>query len=159
MKALITRGIPGAGKTSYVEQLPGSKIVCSADIAHITNGVYRFDPTKKEKAHADCFNLWMKILVSYRYDSHSTPDWLICDNTNLTAWEVARYWETAKWVGIEPQIIRIEVEPFKAIARNQHSVPVSRVLDMYTTLRSERLPPHFKETVILADSFSLREQP
>ncbi len=157
MKALITRGIPGAGKTTYVEQLPGSKIICSADIAHITKGVYKFDPTKKEKAHADCFDRWMISLLNYRGTPAKYWDWLICDNTNLTAWEVARYWETAKWAGIEPQIIRIEIEPFKAVARNQHSVPVSRVLDMYTTLRSERLPPHFKETVILADSFSLKE--
>lgn len=157
MKALITRGIPGAGKTSYVEQLPGSKIICSADVAHITKGVYKFDPLKKDKAHTDCFNLWMTSLLNYRNDRAQKWDWLVCDNTNLTAWEIARYWETARWAGVEPQILHIEVEPFKALARNQHSVPAVRVLEMYTTLRNERLPPHFKETVILADSFKLKE--
>lgn len=155
VKAVIMRGIPGAGKSSFVESLPGTKIICSADLAHVTGGVYRFDPAKKEKAHADCFDLWMRSLCNLRNGAVDRWEWLVCDNTNLTGWEVAPYFRTADWAGVPVEIVRIEVDPFVAARRNRHSVPTARVFEMWETLRRERLPSHFRERVILADSFDV----
>lgn len=159
MRAIIMRGISGAGKSSYVNSLKGNKFVCSADFGHMVRGVYRFDPMKLEQAHLDCFTGWMKWILMFR-DGYRGLDFLVCDNTNLTAAEIAPYWQTANWAGIKPEIVRIEVDPYKAAARNLHSVPMGKVLDMYQTLRNERLPPHFAktETVILADSFKLEDE-
>lgn len=149
MKALIMRGITGAGKTSHVGSLPGTKVICSADIAHVQGGVYKFNPALKEKAHNDCLILWISTLR--RWKEHGEQwDWLICDNTNTTSWEIAPYYRLAEIYGIQVEILRIEVDPVLACKRNTHQVPIERVFNMWWTLRSTKLPSHWKERVIIA---------
>ncbi len=151
MKIYIMRGIVGAGKSSWL-RANGVTEFCSADLSHMTNGVYKFDPAKKEQAHNTSLSDYLNALrgnftyeIPYNYG---------VDNTNLTAWELAPYVRLAEIHKVNYEIIRIEVDPFKAV-RNVHQVPLERVFQMYQTLREERLPPWWKERVVLADSFAM----
>ena len=52
MKVVILRGLPGAGKTTYVSKMPAPTLVVSADHYFVQGQAYRFDADKLAAAHA-----------------------------------------------------------------------------------------------------------
>jgi hypothetical protein len=53
---IVCRGLPGAGKSTYVATLSPGAVVCSADSYFVgPDGAYRFDPAKLGQAHEACW--------------------------------------------------------------------------------------------------------
>ena len=65
MKAIITRGLPGSGKSTYRKQFEaGIVTVCSADDFHtLADGTYAFDPKKTSEAHGYCLRKFANTLI------------------------------------------------------------------------------------------------
>lgn len=117
MKVVIMRGIPGAGKSTYIaKHFPGA-CVCSADHYFLQeNGEYLFDPSLLGKAHAQCMMGYLHALHSGRADV------VVVDNTNCNAVEYAPYAAVAAAYGIEFEIITLVVS-LETSSRNIHGVP------------------------------------
>lgn len=163
MKVLIMRGLPGSGKSTYLKcnVLSGFQgadcVVCSADDYHMKDGKYQFNPTNVGKAHDACLEKFLNTILdvardrgTQKFADYLGVPYLIVDNTNTSVWEIAPYYRLAELHGIPVQILRFEIDPWAACKRNQHQVPAERIFRMYDTLRTERLPSHWIEKVILS---------
>jgi predicted kinase len=149
MKVIIMRGIMGSGKTTWLSKNYPGAVVCSADLAHTTGGVYKFDPARKDEAHRQCLRTYLGFIHELKC---CQPEVLAVDNTNLTAWEAAPYVRLAELYGIEYEIITIWCDPITAAKRNVHDVPPERMMAAYHQMLTERLPGHWRQRVILGES-------
>lgn len=77
---------------------------------------------------------------------------LVVDNTNLTAHEISPYYRLAQLFGWDVKIVRVHCDFETAAKRNTHGVPHDRIWQMYQTLHSERLPPYWKEEIVLPET-------
>lgn len=145
------RGIPGSGKSTWRTKQPQllrtKYVVCSADDYHYIDGVYRFDPLKAGEAHSQCLRKFLSCATS----PECPIETLFVDNTNLTAWEISSYYSAALAYGHEVEIVRVHCD-FKTAARRQlHAVPLDKLAYMHSVLITERLPPHWKERIVLPE--------
>jgi hypothetical protein len=149
----ILRGIPGSGKTYLANRLVsenGDKaLVCSADdFWWVGTGAGRrwvFDPARIGEAHADCFRRFVEALTGF-----PLPHLIIVDNTNIHAWEIAPYVLAACAFGYQVEIVTIWADLPVALANGTHGVPPERVLSMHQDLLTEKLPPFWKQSVVLS---------
>lgn len=147
MEIILMRGLPGSGKSTFVKQLSFDKktVICSADKYHYgVDGIYRFDPLNIRKAHNQCLAEYLTTLMDSDH-----PDLLVVDNTNLAAWELAPYYQLAQLCDLPVRIIRIHTPFEECVRRQTHNVPLDKLWQMYQILQTERLPPHWKEDIIL----------
>lgn len=147
MKVIIMSGVPGSGKSTYIKSLEGRVVVCSAD-HYFTDkdGNYNFDFTNLRMAHGECLRKFMAYRINLCWD------YLVVDNTNTSAIEIAPYYAVASAYEneIDIELVTILCDPAKAHARNTHGVPLQGVLRMDAAIRSRELPPfwNIKQTVI-----------
>src|SRR5579859_1158727 len=139
MKVLIGRGLPGSGKSSYFKGWKNS-VICSADDFHMIDREYRFDPKNIRKAHDACLSKFFNVLTGKQ---ENYPDFLIVDNTNISGWECSVYYRIAELFGHEVKILTFWCSPELSMKRNTHNVPATTILQMYRTLLTEVLPPHW----------------
>ncbi|MCI0440624.1 MAG: ATP-binding protein [Chloroflexi bacterium] len=127
MKALILRGIPGAGKTHLLREGINHKNVfaVSADdyFIHydstVMREVYKFDRAKAGEAHAECFRRYLDAVSSYPTGAKERPQKLIVvSNTNIKSYEIAPYMLAAQAYTIDAAIFTILTEPEVCIQRN-----------------------------------------
>lgn len=144
MKVYIMRGLPGAGKSTFIKTLTGKIDICSADDFHMKNGVYSFDPKNIAAAHNQCLTDFLTGLEIYE----NQFDYTVIDNTNTSAWEIAPYYRLAEIFKQEVKIIRIHCDFETASARNIHGVPLEIIWRMNQNILTERLPAHWKEEII-----------
>jgi hypothetical protein len=159
MNIKIMRGPSGAGKSTYIHNHWdewGKKVkVVSADRFFINiDGDYVFDPKNLGTAHAWCLRNFANALsewVDYSQDAEYPDDTvLVVDNTNLSAVEVAPYYQLAVAYGIPVEIIDIYYDPDTYPNRNTHGVPVAKVKQMFDRGNRElrNFPPYWKITHI-----------
>lgn len=144
-KMLVIRGIPGSGKSTFVECLRVAQdiflgdplSVVSADLFFDEDGIYNFDPKKIGKAHEWCQNNARNFM---RLGHH-----IVVDNTNIKQWEMDPYRDLAKEFNYEfrTHVIGIYhlIEAQKNVSslntyadtcfrRNSHGVPLEKIKQM-----------------------------
>lgn len=147
MSVLVLQGVSGSGKSTYAKWREKQRheaaefcTIVSADEFFMKDGVYQFDATKLPQAHAQCLRRFVEI-VSRSTDRETL---LIVDNTNTSVAEIAPYMALAAAYGHEAVILRFDVDPRKAAARNTHGVPAPGVDAQYTRMVRQELPPWWR---------------
>jgi len=120
---IIARGVPGAGKTTYLNRVFSGAARASADDYFMENGSYKWDPGRLQEAHDYCYNRFLTAL----FEGQSR---VVVDNTNVRIKHFERYVSSAKEHGYKVAVIRFDVDPVAAARRNVHGVPVSKVCRM-----------------------------
>ena len=163
---IILRGIPGAGKSSYIRSMvklaevdSEQVYVASADdyfmklepevsgvdgdrTRRVSRRVYRFDPTLLPRAHAECMKGFLEVLAQGR-------PVVVVDNTHIHRWEYQAYELAARISGYEVKIVEVmplTVDELRVCARrNEHGVPVDVVARMAMEFepdsRAEKIRP------------------
>lgn len=144
---LILRGLPGAGKTSFIDILeqhlnspdPNALAVVSADHFFVDEktGNYVFNKHLLGQAHASCrenFEYFVQKRGSKR------PLYLVVDNTNLTNKEVKWYVSEANKNQWDVIFVTFEVDPEVSFKRNIHKVPQKTIESMSKKMKNFKLP-------------------
>lgn len=118
MTVIIVRGLPGSGKSSWAKKNFPDAVVVSADDHFMVGGGYRYDHSKIEAAHEDCFEkFWYAVK-----DGRSST--VIVDNVFQRLWQISPYMKVAQFRGHDVQLVRCYTEdPFTSWERNTHGVP------------------------------------
>lgn len=165
-RVVVLRGIPGAGKSTYADQLvskhtgktgglhinPNNKRIiidprykiCSADQYFMVGDEYVYDATKIADAHRQCLQEFDVTI----WGAGSTP-LVIVDNTNISLWEMSPYGFLAHSRGYEVQIHSVVTDVHVAAERCIHGVPLDVIQKRNDAM--EVVPPHWpvKRAVIL----------
>lgn len=163
MRIILMSGIPGSGKSTYVQKhFPGAFIV-SADSYFMKNGEYKFDATKLSLAHGACLQSYASALVNPWIGE---PQTMVVDNTNVTALELAPYVALANAYGHKPEIVSFTFsyrdQVMLASVRNIHGVSEEACKAMAHRFWERETPPYWDITEIFipiepASSFSWSE--
>lgn len=135
--AIIMRGLPGSGKSYWVEEyiksLPKSAVheqvkVCSTDEFFYQEGQYRFNPKQLSKYH-------QLNLTRFIHAIANKVPVVICDNTNMAQWEFEGYCKAAKAEGYQVQIQQVgepnnKEHQLLCADRNKHRVPLASISRM-----------------------------
>ncbi|MBR9727041.1 AAA family ATPase [Shewanella intestini] len=137
--AIIMRGLPGSGKSYWVEQYLHSLGLeqathikqygyFSTDSLFYQAGEYQFDVKKLSQNHQLNLNGFIQALAN-------NESIVICDNTNVCHWEYIAYQSAAKALGYSVKVVLIG-EPNNTAhqqlcaKRNKHRVSFSHIKRM-----------------------------
>ncbi|MCT7941493.1 MULTISPECIES: AAA family ATPase [Shewanella] len=136
---IIMRGLPGSGKSYWVEQFIQSQPLSvatqikqygyySTDNLFFNDGEYRFDINKLSQNHQLNLSLFIEALA------RAEPV-VICDNTNVCHWEYLAYKTAAVALGYQVKVVLIgdpkSVEHQELCSqRNKHSVSLKQIQRM-----------------------------
>lgn len=137
--AIIMRGLPGSGKSHWVERfilsLPLDNAISvrqrgifSTDSFFYHQDRYLFDAKKLPEYH-QC------NLAGFIQALSSSEPIVICDNTNLCRWEYIAYEAAAKALGYQVRIVLVgepsnRAHQLECAARNRHGVPLAQIQRM-----------------------------
>lgn len=146
MQVFLMRSIAGGGKSAWIKKFEernyqkGQRlIICSADHFHIKDGVYHYEQVNSKRAHDVCLETYLACLRDY-----PSTDYLFCDNTNTSVWEISPYYRLAELYDVSCTIIQIDCDFATACKRNVHNVPPATIWRMYQNILTEKLPSHWK---------------
>jgi predicted kinase len=137
--AIILRGLPGSGKSHWVDtylKSQGLEIATrvkqygyfSTDSWFMVNGQYRFDVSKLSQYH-------QRNLCGFIQALGTREPLVICDNTNVCHWEYAAYQAAAIALGYQVKVVLVG-EPKDSqhqrvcAERNRHGVPLGHIQKM-----------------------------
>lgn len=131
--ALINRGVPGSGKSSFIttlkEMAPEKSIdIHCTDDLWMVDGKYMFDFKLLGEKHRENYDNFKESVLA-------DTDIVICDNTNIRAREYNKYVEIAKRRGYH--VIGVVFYPDsidKHNERNTHNVPIEVLSKMKDNL-------------------------
>lgn len=137
--AIIMRGLPGSGKSHWIEEYIGAlplelgfrlrrQGIFSTDDFFYQRGKYQFDAKKLSEYH-------QRNLTKFIQALESAEPIVICDNTNLCHWEYMAYEAAAKALGYQVRLVLVgdplDREHQKLCAeRNRHQVSFNQIQRM-----------------------------
>ena len=125
---IVLRGLPGTGKSTYVQKHHPTALVCSADNYFLNDdGVYDFQISKISEAHEYCLQQFIRGILSEAAT-------IVVDNTNTQRWEYEDYVLLADKHGYNVQILRIRAQRNDIpllVQRNVHDVPKATIRKMF----------------------------
>lgn len=137
--AIIMRGLPGSGKSHWVELflqgLPAALALniaeqglCSTDSFFYQHNRYCFDIARLPEFHQLNLSRFIEALAS------GVPV-VICDNTNMALWEFATYQAAAKALNYRVHIqqigdVRSKIHQRECAKRNKHGVSLKSIQRM-----------------------------
>lgn len=135
MEVCILRGIPGSGKSTWINKLPSKVIHCSADHYHTDpqTGYYNYNKENAHLAHRECLHKFANALVA-------KEPFIVVDNTNTTMSELLPYYKLAEAYNNRVRIILFHCSFETAINRNVHNVPIDTIWRMYRNTINENIP-------------------
>jgi len=145
MTVLIMRGLPGSGKTFRANELIGNSLsvsLVSASHFFMVDGEFKFDASKAQEAHTDCF---ARFLAAAK-EGWKKP--IVVDNTNSTSWEISPYIAAARVYGHSVGIIEVSAELEQCLMDNTHAVP-KRVMMAMNHRLDMPLPASFPKTLLV----------
>ncbi len=122
--------------------------LASADLYFMgPGGSYNFDASKLSEAHGACFKEYIEAM-------QNRTEYIVVDNTNTTAEEIAPYILGAQAFGYEAEILTLQIpDPYqveafarKCAERNRHGVSMQAILGQANRLIQRRLAPWWKNT-------------
>jgi 2'-5' RNA ligase len=140
-KAIIMRGVPGAGKSYYLSEHYPDAAVASADDFFTRHGRYKYVPKLAWLAHKTCFENYVSYL-------DANLPLVAVDNTNLTKSEIKKYRDVAIDHGYEPTIITILEYPDEAYDAGTHGVSYEKIIEMNTKLHRTKIPNDWDHQII-----------
>ena len=133
MQLIILRGLPGCGKSTYQREHYQEAVVASADFFFTKDEEYLFDPKKLGAAHQECFQTCLNAL-------QERAPFVVVDNTNLLAVDIAPYVLLGETFGYEVKILTLVADPKECKERNVHNVPYDTICAMHSKMLRENLP-------------------
>ncbi|MBW8183714.1 ATP-binding protein [Shewanella nanhaiensis] len=137
--AIIMRGLPGSGKSHWVNEFIARQAVevrdrfftfgyFSTDSLFYRDGVYQFDVKRLSEYH-------QRNLTGFIQALSAGEPIVICDNTNLTRWESMAYEAAAKALGFQVRYVLMgdpKDSAHQAVCakRNSHGVPLAQIIKM-----------------------------
>lgn len=129
-KIILLRGLPGTGKSTFAESLPGFLVACTDDYYMTRDGRYLFNPLEYPQAHAYCLRKTRDALLRGQN--------VIVANTFSQRWEMQPFLDMIKSLREDEHEIMLTVlDLFDAgltdeqLAQwNSHGVPESKIAMM-----------------------------
>jgi predicted kinase len=144
MQVIIMRGLPGSGKTTWVNKWYKEARVFSTDHKFMVGSMYCFDRNKLAEYHNETlsdYTWFMTDKTRSKWDGT-----VVVDNTNLKVWEIAPYYRIAEALDASVSITYMHCSPFVAAQRCVHEVPHEVVVSMWKGI--EPLPQHWNVSVV-----------
>lgn len=139
--AIILRGLPGSGKSYWVEQFIKAQPIDTAndirlrgyfstDKLFYIDGEYRFNVNRLSEYH-------QRNLTAFIHALGRGEPIVICDNTNMARWEYMAYEAAAKALGYQVREVLIgdpldDAHQQLCAERNQHGVSLHHIQSMAT---------------------------
>jgi predicted kinase len=140
MKVDVLRGLPGSGKSSWA--INQKAFVISTDDYFDTPSGWVFVPSNIGLAH-----LWAK--KTYHEALLTGKPYVIVDNTNSSAAEIAYYYDLAQVFGYAVKIREFYCTPEISATRNIHGVPTHVISRMWESMNTVALPPWMADSVVI----------
>jgi len=131
MAVIILRGLPGSGKSTWIAKNTPEAEICSSDHFMMEDGVYKFDRNKLPKSHAQCLQKYVELVRSSRKR-------IVVDNTNISIYEIAPYYQVASAYNHRVRIVTLKVSVETSIQRNIHRVDEDVIVAMHRNLEIEK---------------------
>jgi len=165
MKIYCMQSIPGAGKTTWINEklfelyshIPDSSYrqfimdkvqICSADHYFERDGKYEWKAELLGQAHKICFDKYLNTI------KNPCIEYVFIDNTNTRLSDIRHYYEPANELGHEFEIVRLWCSPQTAFKRNKHGVPLISIQRMFDQIKNCKLDNTWHTTVIDTEDYN-----
>ena len=124
--AFVMRGVPGSGKSTTARRLAGPMgVVHAVDDYHKARGEFLWDDDRKDEFYDLNFRAFVESL-------DTGIGTVVCDCINVTREEYTKYVRAAQSRGYTTAtVIMADIGVEAAADRNQHSVTIDQIADMY----------------------------